>query len=109
MFGPLGTAGSAGAGPRPAGTSWHMRLAPSFSQSEASPLVLFSLSEPVTNLDLPVAVSATQSSIPFSLVLVNERCLPFGEKLTSPRFAFGGTVTLISDPSAIDLRVIPVR
>ena len=68
----------------------------------------FNRSVPLTNLDRPVVVSATQSSMPFSFVLVKESRLPSGEKLTPPMFGLGGTATLISVPSAIDFKVMPV-
>src|ERR1041384_8032552 len=113
MFGPVGTRGSAGAGPRPAGTGGPRSVVPSFSQSIGSPPVAFKRSTPLTCFATPVVVSATHNSMPLSLVLVNESRLPSGENPTLPMFAFGGTLTFFSAPSAIDFRVMantrPVR
>src|SRR5262245_11884829 len=99
MLGPTGTVGSLGAGPRPAGTSLHNSVTPSFSQSQASPVATFNRSVPLSSFDLPVAVSATHSSMPFSFVLVKQSRLPSGEKLMSPRLGLGGRTTLVSAPS----------
>src|SRR5436190_19707644 len=106
MFGPDGTVGSGGAGPRPVGTSSHTIVMLSFSQSHGSPVVALMRSLPVTAFAAPVAVSAIHRSMPFSFVLRNERCAPSGENLMLDRLACGGTVTFVSPPSAIRFIVI---
>src|SRR5882762_2015458 len=93
-FGPLGTAGSAGAGPRPAGTSLQTSVALSGSQSHGSPVV--ALTRSLASLALPVAVSAIQRSMPSVLVLRKASFAPSGENFTFDRLACGGTATLIS-------------
>src|SRR6266446_111776 len=105
MFGPVGTIGSGGAGPRPAETSSQINVTLSCSQSHGSPVVELSRSAPLIILALPVATSATHNSMPLSLVLRNERCVPSGEKCTFERFGCGGAVILISLPSEVFLRV----
>src|SRR6185503_8840474 len=106
MFGPDGTAGSAGAGPRPAGTSWHSSVVPSLSQSQGSPAAAFRRSVALTSFDWPVAVSATHSSIPFGLMFVKDNRFASGEKLTLAMLGLAGTVIFLSVPSAIDFRVM---
>src|SRR6266536_5630739 len=107
MFGPLGTVGSAGAGPRPGGTSSQIKVALSGSQSHGSPPVALSRSVPLIIFAWPVAVSVTHNWMPLSLVFRNERCAPSGEKRTFDTFACGGTLTFTSLLSEILLRVIP--
>src|ERR1051326_6476668 len=109
MFGPDGTVGSAGAAPRPGGTSLQTRVtlsfsqspgspgpAPrpggtslqtrvtlSFSQSHGSPVVALMRSLPATRaFAAPVIPSATHSSIASSLTLRNASFEPSGENLT---------------------------
>src|SRR5215510_13638617 len=106
MLGPVGTLGSAGAGPRPAGTRRHKRVMLSFSQSHGSPLAAFRRSVPLMSLDFPVDVSATHNSMPFSFVLLKETRFPSGEKLTPLILALGGTAIFFSVPSGIDFSVI---
>ena len=63
---------------------------------------------PLMAFALPVAVSATHRSMPFSFVLRNARCAPSGENFTFDRLACGGTVTFTSLPSATFFSVMPV-
>src|SRR5713101_6619381 len=95
MLGPMGTDGSAGAGPRPAGTSSQISVVLSCSQSQGSPMVALSRSVPLTIFALPVAASAIHNSRPLSFVFRNERRDPSGEKRTLDKFACGGTATFI--------------
>src|SRR5262249_49871298 len=105
-FGPGGTAGSCGAGPRPEATISQMSVTLSCSQSHGSPVVAFARSVPLTIFDAPVAASATQISIPVSLVLRKDRWLPSGENLTFEIRGCGGSVTLVSAPLVTFLSVI---
>src|SRR5205807_4393278 len=106
MFGPVGIVGSAGAGPGPAGTNSQIKVALSCSQSHGSPVVELSRSLPLIIFALPDEISATHNSMPLSLVLRNERCVPSGEKCTFERFACGGAATFTSLPSEIFFRVM---
>src|SRR5437867_848246 len=99
MFGPDGTVGSAGAGPRPAGTSLQTSVALSGIQSHGSPVVAFSRS--LTDFALPVVTLAIHNSMSSLFVFRNASFEPSGENLTLEMFACGGTVTLNSLPSAI--------
>src|ERR1043166_5877093 len=107
MFGPDGTVGSAGAAPRPGGTSLQTRVTLAFSQSHGSPVVALMRSLPATRaFAAPVIPSATHSSIASSLTLRNASFEPSGENLTAVTLAFGGSVTIDSAPPAIFFSVI---
>jgi len=106
MLGPAGTSGALGAGPRLATTKLQSNV-PSSTQSHGAPMAAFRLAM-VTDLARPVAVSAIHSSMPAGLVLVNDRRLPPGEKLTASIFAAVGTTTFVSLPSATAFSVIAV-
>src|SRR5258706_10099350 len=99
IFGPIGTFGSCGAGPRPDGTSWQIKVVLSCSQSQGSPIVALRRSLPLINLARPLAVSATHNSIRSSLRFWKERREPSGEKRTFKMFACGGTITFTFPPS----------
>src|SRR5258705_13288822 len=100
-FGPMGMVDSAGAAPRPAGPTSERSVALARGQSHGSPVVALSRSVPLTSLALPVATSAIHNSMPFSLVFRNESRDPSGEKCGFEILACGGTLILISLPSAI--------
>src|ERR1041385_5667173 len=104
-FGPVGTAASAGAGPRPGGTIVQTIVALSDNQSQGSPLAVFRRSSPLIKRALPVAASATQSSIPLALVFRNDRCFPSGEKRTCETLGCGGILTRTSLESLIRFSV----
>ena len=104
MFGPAGTAGGAGAGPRVATTNAHSSDAPWFTHLQAEgdcgePSALFN-GAGVSTLATPVDVSPTHSSIPASRVCVNANRVLSGENPTHPIAGLGGSVTLRSTPSA---------
>src|SRR5881398_3397592 len=105
-FGPDGTFASAGAGPRPRGTVLQRRVLLSESQSHGSPAAAFRRAVPLIFFASPVVVFATQSSMPSSRVLRNASFDPSDENFRLERFAFGGTVTLVSPPPAIFCRWI---
>src|SRR5512143_1296525 len=104
MLGPVGTFGAAGGRPRPAGTNEHSIDRLLVSQVHG----VFSVFSDgvVTAFATPVVVFAIHNAIPVAPVLVKARYLPFGEKLTDPIAAFGGTVTFTSAPSVIRFKVI---
>src|SRR5437660_12758628 len=106
MFGPVGIVGSAGAGPRPAGTNSQIKVALSCSQSHGSPVVELSRSLPLIIFALPDEISATHNSMPLSLVVRNERCGPPGEKFTFQRLACVGAAAFTSLPSESLLTVM---
>src|SRR5689334_20922264 len=103
-FVPLGTGGSAGAGPRPIGTTLHRSVALSASQSHGSPVV--ALRPLAASGALPVLALAIHRSMPSARVLRNDSFEPSREKRTFEMFAFGGTATFVSFPPSIDLRVM---
>src|ERR1043166_4864365 len=103
MFGPAGTVGAAGTGPRMPGTQVQISVLLSRNQSHGSPVVALSRSVPLIILDFPVVLSAIHSSMPLVFVLRKDKCVPSGEKWMFERFACAGTMTLVSVPSEIFL------
>ena len=107
MVGPVGTAGSVGAWPRPRGTSAQTIVTLSFSQSHGSPAVALIRSAPLTTaLALPVEVSATHNSTASLFVFRNASREPSAENFTCETRACGGIVTFVSAPPAIFFIVI---
>ena len=103
MFGPGGTGGSAGAGPRPLLVNAQSREAPCATHLQVEgacvePSALFNCAG-VIALAVPVAASPTQSSMPVSLVCVNAKRVLSGEKPIQPIAGFAGSVTFRSEPS----------
>src|SRR6185295_11617587 len=82
IFGPGGTLGSAGAGPRLATTSVQMTTLLFASQSQGSPVAAFRRSRPLIIRARPFATSAIHNSIALGLVFRNDRRVPSGEKRT---------------------------
>ena len=108
--GPTGTIGSTGAGARSGGTISQMIVTLSCTQmhvsESCSEVAAFNRSLPLTIFACPVAVSAIHSWMAVSVMFANARCAPSGEKRMFVRFAFGGTFTGVSLPSAIFFSVI---
>ena len=77
MRGPVGTAGGAGAGPRPVTTKWQSMAELSWSQSQPSSALMVAA---VTARALADAVSAIQSSTPLARFTMNDSHFPSGEK-----------------------------
>ncbi len=115
-FGPLGTTGSGGSGPRFALMAWTRSVLLSASHctvpppgapprpAAACPNTSLTLT-PSMRWVLPVAASPTQISIPFSVELVKTKCLPSGLQRAVLILGLGGRATLISAPSGILRRV----
>src|SRR5215813_4486974 len=110
MLGPVGTAGAAGAGPRPAGTVLQRTVMLSRSHSHGSDAACapaaFRRSVPLISFAAPLDVSATQSSIPLSFVALKDSRAPFGEKCRFERLDWGGSATLVSVPLPIGFSVM---
>src|SRR5258705_305885 len=99
-FGPAGTLSSAGAGPRPVGTTLQTSVLLSRSQSHGSPAVALRRAAPLAFVAEPVAALATHSSTPSVRVLRNASFDPSGENFRFERLACGGTATLASPPAS---------
>ncbi len=104
MRGPVGTAGGAGAGPRPVTTNWQSMAELSSSQLQPpSALMVAAVDGP----GLADAVSAIQSSMPLARFTMNDSHFPSGEKPGELIRTPGGSTTFVSTPSAIRLNVMP--
>src|SRR5262249_29556035 len=102
-FGPFGTGGSAGAGPRAVGTTLQRSVALSGIQSHGSPVV--ALMPLVASAAAPVETLATQRSMPSGRVLRNDSFAPSCEKRTLEMFALAGTEIFVSFPPSRALMV----
>ena len=106
-LGPSGASGATGAAPRAAGTAAHSSARLSSNQlqpSERTPLTR----TPFTTSALPVARSASHSSMRSFCTAVNANSAPLGEKPIVPRLIAPGTVNVAPWPPARRLTVKPV-
>src|SRR6266550_8637786 len=97
-FGPEGTLESAGAGPRPSGTTLQTSVLLSASQSHGSPAAAFRRAVPLTFFASPLVALATHNSMLSSRVLRNASFDPSGENFRLERFACAGRLTFVAAP-----------
>src|SRR4051794_20119574 len=105
-FGPVGTLESAGAGPRPRGTTLQRGGFLFPRQSHGAPAAGFHRAGPPVFCAAPVVAFAIHSSMPSARVFRNASFDPSGENFRFERFAFAGTVTLTGAPPPIFCNLI---
>lgn len=107
IVGPSGVVDSAGAGPRPAGTTRTIRPLESGSQSYGAPKAAFSTG-PVSRRAAPSATSTTQSSRPVGASIAMANDLPSGDHWGPMKRALAGRATAVVLPDAMSLKPRPV-